>query len=1457
MADIEVGDLVARISLDDTGLDKSMAQIQREMKLVASEFEKASAGLQVFGSEEDKLRTKSDQLTKQIALQSQKVELLRQEFQKAAQEKGEDAVATQKLATQLNKAEAAMHQMQAQLNKVNKELAEQPTHMQKWSNSFQEAGNRMQAAGAEIAASFGLAGAALAAGLGTAVKTAADFEAQMSRVGAIAEASATELQAMKQAAMGLGASTSKSASEVAVGMENLAAMGFKVNEIIAAMPGVISAAEASGEDMALVADTMAVSIRAFGLEASQSTHVADVLAKTANISAANMEGMAYALKYAAAPAHTLGLSLEEVAASVAIMSDAGIRGETAGTTLRMALTRLVKPTDETTEVLNLLGVKINDANGNMLPFAEIIGQLNQQMSGLSNSQRAAYLATIFGVEAMSGMMTIVEAGPAKLQALTKELENSTGASAAAAAQMKDNLKGAMEQLNGAIETAQISIGNALTPAIKALGGAIQSVVDWFNQLDPSVQEFVALSAAAGAAVLTLVGAFGAVMAAVGLAATGFGALGISLASVGAAILPVTAAIAGLTAAGVLLYQNWDTVKKKASEVWGAVAEYTKPVVQVFEATFAKLKQSLSGLQESFGRLWVSLGPIRELFASIGKAVGEALVVSFALLSSTLNGLIAAIGPLANAFVNLLDVVANVGSAIVALLKGDFSSAFEYWNRATESSVELFKNLWDGVLGFLEGWWNSLDAWFQGIPSKITAKLGEWWSAFESWLSESASAIPGLMEQWWKGIGDWFSSIPEKIAQKLSEWSAAINKWAEEQHQENIRQFSEWWTAISEWFSSIPSKLSESLAAWKNTIVAWFTDQVSSISNSLSEWSAAITDWFASIPTKLSGSLSDWWTSISTWFSEIPSKLSAKLEEWWVAIKNWFSGLSSKPEIANAGSNMVASLADGAKRMGPSAMDELGKNIVDALVGALAVLGIALLAAGREIIKRFVEGVKSIDVAEIGRNIVQGLAQGIESLSGWIKEKVLSFVEGIGKTIKDFFGIASPSRLMAEYGGYLVEGLWQGIQSMAGWIKTKVTEFSADIANTIKSFFGIHSPSRLMAEYGGYIAEGLAVGMRQNEKAVADAAKAQADIVKKKTQEAKDAAVANWKEMNAKVKTEADLMAEAITSALGKVRETTQLELAISKQEFELFASTLGNTTADQAKKLEAQMELLRIEMATSNETVDLLKKAYDDMAAAKGENSVEAQKLYLELLKEQTAYQGLRKELDELEKAYNSAAQAARSLVIEQGKIFQKNGDKWVETGTVGGRIDPNDPFYDSDWTSGGIDSNWLKPKPDTDSGSSGSGKKDKYDRDDFKDKDGDFKTPTNDFFDDWHDDLKDLEKGSKSIGKAVKDTLDKVKESFRFPGLATGGTVTGSGWTLVGEKGPELLNLPRGSQVIPNYDLPKVGSGNVIQNFNFDVHIEGSVNGISHLREQMRQVIRDDALPILTRQLRQPARAR
>ena len=167
-----------------------------------------------------------------------------------------------------------------------------------------------------MATTFGAAGTAIAAGLGLAVNKSMDFESQVSRVGAIAGATGSELDALRQSALELGASTSKSASEVAVAQENLAALGFTATDIISAMPGVISAAESSGADMAQTAEVMASALNIFGLEAAESTRVADILAQTANVSAADINDMGYALKYAGPVAANLGVSMEELSGQV-------------------------------------------------------------------------------------------------------------------------------------------------------------------------------------------------------------------------------------------------------------------------------------------------------------------------------------------------------------------------------------------------------------------------------------------------------------------------------------------------------------------------------------------------------------------------------------------------------------------------------------------------------------------------------------------------------------------------------------------------------------------------------------------------------------------------------------------------------------------------------------------------------------------------------------------------------------------------------------------------------------------------------------------------------------------------------------------------------------------------------------------------------------------------------------
>ncbi|GEQ04572.1 phage tail tape measure protein [Staphylococcus gallinarum] len=319
-------------------------------------------------------------------------------------------------------------------------------------------------------------------GFGAAIKTSADFEAGMSRVGAIAQASGKDLKAMKSEAMELGAKTSKSASEVSKGMEELAALGFNAKQTMAAMPGVISAAEASGADMAETATVMASSINSFNLKAKDSSHVADVLAVAANDSAADVKYMGEALKYAGTPAHSLGVSLEDTSAAIEVMSNAGLEGSQAGTVLRASFIRLANPTGKAAALMKEMGIHLTDNKGKFVGMGDLIGQFKMRLQGMNKEQKLATISQIVGTEAASGFLAMVDAGPKKIDKFSNSLKNSDGASKKAAKQMRDNLKGSIEQLKGAFETLGIQIGNDLTPAIRAGARFVTKFTEGFTKL---------------------------------------------------------------------------------------------------------------------------------------------------------------------------------------------------------------------------------------------------------------------------------------------------------------------------------------------------------------------------------------------------------------------------------------------------------------------------------------------------------------------------------------------------------------------------------------------------------------------------------------------------------------------------------------------------------------------------------------------------------------------------------------------------------------------------------------------------------------------------------------------------------------------------------------------------------------------------------------------------------------
>ena len=369
-----------------------------------------------------------------------------------------------------------------------------------WKSSGVSIGNALSkigsitAKGLKVAATAITGTATAMGGIATAaVKVGSDFEAQMSRVQAISGATGEEFEKLRSQAIELGADTAFSATEAAQGMENLAAAGFKTSEIMDAMPGMLNLAAAAGEDLASSADIAASTLRGFGLEASDAAHVADVLAENANRTNSSVSETGEAMKYVAPLARAAGISLEETAAAIGIMANAGIQGSQAGTTLRGALSRLSKPTDVMTQAMDELGVSFYDSEGKMLSLTDQVGMLQDAMEGMTDEQKNNYLVTLYGQEALSGMLALINEGEGSLADLTAAYENCDGAAETAAKTMQDNLKGAIEELSGSAESLGIvfydSVADGLKDTVKVVNESVDDITEAFTDggLDKAIK----------------------------------------------------------------------------------------------------------------------------------------------------------------------------------------------------------------------------------------------------------------------------------------------------------------------------------------------------------------------------------------------------------------------------------------------------------------------------------------------------------------------------------------------------------------------------------------------------------------------------------------------------------------------------------------------------------------------------------------------------------------------------------------------------------------------------------------------------------------------------------------------------------------------------------------------------------------------------------------------------------
>lgn len=591
-------------------------------------------------------------------------------------------------------------------------------------------------------------------GVGAAVmKVGSDFEAQMSRVQAISGATGDELKALTDQAIDLGATTAFSAGEAAEGMENLASAGFNTQEIMSAMPGLLDLAASSGAELGTASEIAASAIRGFGLAASDAGHVADVFAEAAARTNAQTEDMGEAMKYIAPVAKAMGQSLEETAAAVGIMSDAGIKGSQAGTSLRSALSRLAKPTDVMLSKMKELSLSFYDAQGNMLPLNGIIEQLETNMAGLTQEQRNNALITLFGQESLSGMLALMERGPEELRALTESFEDCDGAAAEMAETMLDNTKGSVEEMMGSIETLAIRLQQVMAPAVTAVVQKITEFVNKLSSLGPETLQMIVTIAAVAAAIGPVLlilgklsGAIGSIISLVG----GAGGLSAILTALTGPIGIVIAAVAALTAAWVT---DFGGIREKTAEIFGAIKSI---FITAWEFISNLWNENFLAIRDIATTVWES---IELIFQTAFDLISNAFQIFSALfqgdwgeawnlVKENASLIWETIKTLFSNFLNLIvDTLINIGVRLLQAAKDAFNKVKE---------------------GF-QGVWNAIKTWFSEVVNDPVGTIkGIGTALFEAGKSIFTSLWDG-MKSIWESITSWVSNAVNWISEKVQFW----------------------------------------------------------------------------------------------------------------------------------------------------------------------------------------------------------------------------------------------------------------------------------------------------------------------------------------------------------------------------------------------------------------------------------------------------------------------------------------------------------------------------------------------------------------------------------------------------------------------------------------------------------------------------------------------------------------
>lgn len=659
-----------------------------------------------------------------------------------------------------------------ELKRLEEQANQSATALQKigaTGEKWKEVGGNIENAGKKL-----MPVTATVTALGTvSVKTAADFESSMSKVAAVSGATGSDLEALSKKAREMGSKTKFSASEAAEAMNYMAMAGWKTEDMLSGIEGVMNLAAASGEDLATTSDIVTDALTAFGLSAQDSGHFADVLAAASSNANTNVSMMGETFKYAAPIAGALGFSVEDTAEAIGLMANAGIKGSQAGTSLRTIMTNLSGDVKICGQNIGEVTIATTNADGSMRDLSAILADCRTAFSGLSESEKAAAAESLVGKNAMSGFLALMNAGEGDIAKLSGAIDNCNGAAQSMADTMNDNLEGQLTILKSQLQELAISFGEILLPAVKSIVSFLQGFINVLNSMPDGMKQTIvtiALVAAALGPVLIIIGkvisAVGTIMTIVPKVAGVIKTVQRAFAALNATMLAnpivlIIAAIAALVAAFIYLWNTneefrqfwidlWEDIKEIAIAVWEALKAFFSAAWEVIKATAETIWNAIAGF---FTGLWEG---IKNTFTTVVNAISTFLTTMWNAIKSVAETVWNAISTF---FTTIWTAIKTVVTTVVTAISTFLTTAWNTIKTTITTVLNAIKSVFETI-------WNAIKTAITTVVNGIKNTITTVWNNIKSTVSNVMTALKNAVSTafstMWNGIKSTVSGIYNTI-----------------------------------------------------------------------------------------------------------------------------------------------------------------------------------------------------------------------------------------------------------------------------------------------------------------------------------------------------------------------------------------------------------------------------------------------------------------------------------------------------------------------------------------------------------------------------------------------------------------------------------------------------------------------------------------------------------------------